>query len=430
MNDEARRALNRTEATVRRTAWPGWIWAIPLAVLLLVGWWALRALLPGGADIAISFADAHGLKAGDTSIVYRGMKVGRITGLALVKDGSAVEARAHIEESAKDLLRSETVFWLRGASPSLSDPASLAAIVSGPTVVMEPGPGDEATRFNGLLHRPVLSGGKSEGRTYEVLFDAGSIGKLRTGDPVTLRGFAVGEVKDVEFRLDPRSGEVATPVLLTLYPSLFHLDDKAGAEGKATLAAATDRLIRGGLHARLERNPPLIGDPQVTLDLVPDQPAATVSTAADGTPLIPAASGDGLSSVIDRVNRLPIDQIGQNVLDATHHVDEIASSPKLADAVAELDSTLKQIHETASKAGPKITELADSLRKTAAKIDSAAAKIGTAAGGADKLLGGTPAQNNAQQALAQIADAARSVRELADYLDRHPEALVKGRSAQ
>lgn len=411
----------RTEAAVRRTAWPGWIWAIPLAVLLLVGWWAFREFMSGGADITISFDDAHGLKPGDTSVTYRGMKVGRITDLMLAKDGGSVQAEAHIEDSAKALLRSNTVFWLQGANPSLSEPASLTAIVSGPTVVMEAGTGGKATHFTGLTHRPLVPGGTGGARTYEVLFDGGSVGELRPGESVKLRGFTVGEVQNVKFRLDPGTGELTTPVKLTLYPSLFHMGDESNA--RASLGAATDQLIRKGLHARLERDPPLIGDPQVTLDILPDQPAATTASAADGTPLIPATSGGGLSSVITRVNRLPIDQIGQSVLDTARHLNEIVSSPKLTDAIAELDASLKQIHETASKAGPKISEVADSLRKTAAKIDSVASN-------ADKVLGGAPAQNGAQQAMAQIADAARSMRELADYLDRHPEALIKGRSGR
>ena len=43
MNDTPHSEVKRTEAAVRRTRWPGWIWAVPLAALLLVGWWLLRA---------------------------------------------------------------------------------------------------------------------------------------------------------------------------------------------------------------------------------------------------------------------------------------------------------------------------------------------------------------------------------------------------
>ena len=42
MNDTPHSEVKRTEAAVRRTRWPGWIWAVPLAALLLVGWWLLR----------------------------------------------------------------------------------------------------------------------------------------------------------------------------------------------------------------------------------------------------------------------------------------------------------------------------------------------------------------------------------------------------
>lgn len=106
------------------------------------------------------------------------------------------------------------------------------------------------------------------------------------------------------------------------------------------------------------------------------------------------------------------------MLDTTGHIDKIVSSPELTDAIAELDATLQQIHQTAGDAGPKITQVVDSLRKTAT------------AKAADKTLGGTPAQGGTQQAMRELTEAARSVRDLANYLDRHPEALLHGRAGE
>lgn len=145
--------------------------------------------------------------------------------------------------------------------------------------------------------------------------------------------------------------------------------------------------------------------------------------AMNGVPQIPAEPDGGLSSIVARVQKVPIEQIARNVLDATDHIDRIASSPKLDNAVAELDSTLKQIHQTADDAGPKLATLVDSLRKTAGQLDDTARA-------AKKTLGGTPSQGGTQQAMQEITEAARSVRDLANYLDRHPEALLHGRSGE
>jgi paraquat-inducible protein B len=419
VNDSPRTEVKRTEAAVRRTWWPGWIWAIPLAALLLVGWWLLREVLSGGEDVTITFADAHGVKQDSTSVVYRGIKVGSVKSVSLAKDGKSVDVAVHLDDSVTMFLKSGTRFWLRGAQTDLSDLSTLSAVISGPTIVIAPGPGEKATHFAGLEHEPTLSGTDGEPQLYAVSL-SGDVGRLKEGAPVKLRGFTVGEVKDIGFHYDEKTGAIATPVTLALDPALFPLTGGGAAAGKAELAQAIDRLIRSGLHARLERDPPLIGSSQVTLESEPGG-GGEPPPALSGMPQIPAASDGGITSIVDRINKLPLDEIGKNVLEVTHHVNDVVASPKLTDAINELDDTLKQVHQTADEAGPKIATLVDSLRKTAGQLDQAAKA-------ADKVLGGTPVQTGAQDTMHEITAAARSVRELANYLDRHPEALIKGRS--
>jgi paraquat-inducible protein B len=435
MNDEPRPTPPRTQAAVRRGRWPGWIWAVPIAALLVVGWLGFRAVTSGGADVTISFDDVHGMKQGNTSVVYRGMKVGKAKEVKLAKDGSAVDVTVHVDDSVTGFLRSGTQFWLRGAEPSLSNLSSLASVISGPTIMMDPGPGEPTKHFVGSAQKPVVSGAHEPPKLYGVALQ-GSVGEIKKGAPVKLRGFTVGEVTDVGFRYDANTGAIATPVTIALYPSLLHLTDKAASDGDAALAAAIDRLIGEGLQARLERNPPVIGTAQVALETTPGS-AGAKPALVDGMPQIPAAPGGGLNSIVDRVNKLPIDQIAQNVLDISHHVNTIVSSPELGDSIAELDATLKQVHQTADNAGPKITDLVDRLRKTAGQIDGAAKAAESAAKSAqntaqaaDRVVGGTPSQNDMEKVMREITGAARSVRELADYLDRHPEALLQGRSGE
>jgi paraquat-inducible protein B len=432
--DESRPAVRRTQAEVRRGWWPGWVWAIPIAALLLVGWWLFRTFMTGGEDITIEFDDAHGVKAKNTSVVFRGVEVGRVEGVTLAKDGRTVAVTAHIQDNATRFLTAKTEFWLRGANPSLSDLSTLSAVLSGPTIVMEAGPGQKATHFVGLPYRPVVSAGHGPPQLYGVSLE-GAVGELKPGDPVKLRGFDVGEVRDVEFRYDAQSGKIEAPVTLALYPALFHLAGAAAADGGA-FKAAIDHLIQHGLRARLQRDPPLIGNPQIALDVVPGEGGAAPSPIA-GVPQIPAAAGGGISSLVDRLGKVPIDRIAENVADATHHVDALVSSPKLDDAITQLDAALAQIHETAANAAPQVTALVRTLRKTAGQLDGAVAAVEQTAktarqtaASADKLLGGQPSQSDMQKTLHEITEAARSVRELADYLDRHPEALIQGKSGE
>ena len=404
----------RARARIARSRWPGWIWAVPIAALMIVAWLGFRALARGGEDITIRFDDAHGLKQNNAEVDYRGIKVGSVTEVALSDDGRSVEVRATIDKSAAKLLTTGTRFWLRGATPSVSNLSSLGAVLSGPTVVMEPGPGDHATHFTGLAREPIAPASDPQGQSYQVSFD-GAVGGLKVGDRVSLRDFTVGEVTQVGLAFDAQSGQLSTPVTVVLYPSLLHIANAAA------LRQAVDALVRQGLRARLERQPPLIGAVRVTLDFVPDAAAAPDSPTTGETPQLPAAPGGGVESIVTRVDKLPLDAIANRLLDVAKQVDALVASPKLADAIAQLDAALAQIHTLAATSGPKLDKLTDSLRRTADRLDETVES-------ANRVVGSTTSQYGLATAMREVTEAARSIRDLAGYLDRHPEAVIHGRN--
>lgn len=410
---------SRATAKVERSWWPGWIWAIPIAVLLVVGWLGLRAITSGGENITIVFDNANNLSQQNSNVVYRGTIVGRVSGVELAEDGNSVKVTANINESASRFLRSGTRFWLQGANPSLSNLSSLKAVLSGPTIVMEPGPGPKATHFTGLDRRPIAPAGDSHPQRYRAVFD-GDVGALKRGDTVKLRGFTVGEIESIGFGFDAKTGAIQTPVTLILYPSLFHIQGVPNPDSPEALRSALKSLIQKGLRAKLERNPPLIGSYEISLDMVPDASAASPAVVS-GLPVMPTSPGGGLDSIVARVNKVPVDQIAQNLLDVTQHIDTLVSSPELKDSIASLNQSLQQIQQVTAKAGPQITQLVDSLRKTADELDRTVRST-------NRLVGSTTSQAGLNSTLQEVSDAARAVRDLADYLDRHPEALLHGRS--
>jgi len=408
------------QAGVRHGWWPGWIWAIPIAALLVVIWLGARTLLAGGTSITIRFPDVHDMKQENTDVIMRGTQVGHVTGLKLTDDGTAVIVSASINSEAAKYLRTGTRFWLRGANPSLSNLSSLGSLLSGPSIVMDPGPGEKARSFVGLEREPIAPSATEHPLLYAVSLGS-EAGSLAGGDPVTLRGFTVGEVRNVGFAYDPATGEISTPATFAIYPSLFHARGSRDAPTSADVAGEIELLIRKGLRARLARNPPLVGRYEVSLQRVPGAPAAAEPlTAEDGLPQIPVAQGGSISSIIDRINKVPIEQIAQNALQTTHNLSTLTSSPKLKDAVVQLDDALRQIHGMTAKARPQVGPLIQSLRRAAADLDGTAKS-------ADRLVSGTATQNGMTNTVQEITEAARAVRSLADYLDRHPEALIRGR---
>lgn len=410
----------RVQAGVRHGWWPGWIWAIPIAALLVVIWLGARALLTGGTDVTIRFNDVHGMKKENTDIVLRGTQVGHVTDIALTPDGTSVTVTASIDEDAVKFLTTGTRFWLQGATPSLSNLASLSSLLSGPTIVMDPGPGAKSLHFRGFERQPIDPTAGERPILYEVSLDSDA-GSLSGGDPVTLRGFTVGEVRDVGFTYDPGTGEIATPATLAIYPSLFHAKGTHTAPNGAGVTAEIGLLISKGMRARLARDPPLVGNYAVSLQIMPGTGAPSGPLVAEnGLPLIPTAAGGGIGDIINRIDKVPIERIAQNALQTTHNLATLTSSPRLQDAVVQLDAALRQIHGMTAKAGPQIPPLIKSLRRAASDLEGTAKS-------ANQLVSGTATQNGVADTVQEVTEAARAVRSLADYLDRHPEALVRGR---
>ncbi|HZD40854.1 MAG TPA: MlaD family protein [Terriglobales bacterium] len=407
-----------SQAGTRRSRWPGWIWAIPIAAFGITAWLLVRALAQGGTEITITFPDVHGIDPKNTDINYLGMKIGHVTGVSLAKDGHSVKVIAKVQDSASKFLKTETVFWLQ--SPSPSNLSSFGALFSGPKIMMQPGSGKSETHFNGLAHKP-LPANHGAAVLFVVPFE-GTVGELSQGDTVKVRGFPVGEVKRIDFHYDAITGKIESPVTLALYPDLFHIEGARLPNRAEALKAALDQLVTEGLRARLEREPPFIGSYQVNLDMVPGLPSARMKIS-DHLPEIPTAPGGGLESIATRFKKIPVEQISQHVLGITKNVEKIVSSAKLRDSVAQLDASLREIRRVIKDVGPKMTQLAQSLDSTAKQLDQTAKA-------ANKTLGGAPSQTGLQDTLREIKEAARAVRSLADYLDRHPEALISGRPGE
>ncbi|HEX5176958.1 MAG TPA: MlaD family protein [Chthoniobacteraceae bacterium] len=248
---------------------------MPLTAATIGAWLLVRFFTQGGTGFTITFPDVYGIDPSSAKIEYRGMTVGNVTGVSLIKDGSAVQVSASIKDSAAKFLTSGTVFWLRGANPSLSNLSSLGAVLSGPTIMMEPGAGQPTTHFNGQTRKPAVPMGSGAPVLFAVSFD-GAVGDLSQGDPVKLRGFPVGEVKTIGFHYDVKTDQLETPVTLALYPSLFHLEGVKDPKRAAALTAALEHLIAKGLRASLDRDPPLIGNYRVSFEMIPGAPTASL----------------------------------------------------------------------------------------------------------------------------------------------------------
>jgi paraquat-inducible protein B len=407
----------RTEAQIRRSRWPGWIWAIPVAAAGIVIWLLVRSLASGGTDITIQFDQAGGI-SNQTKVTDRDVPVGKVRDVKISKDGHHVVADVEIDDSAAPNLKSGTRFYLENATPSLADLSSLKSIISGPDLVMVPGGGAKTRHFEGVTGSPPET--LAEPVRYLVRF-SGDTGELKPGSPVTFRGFNVGRIVSIALITDVGTGTVASPVVLALDAARFHMAGAGTQSPRTALTELLGKLVQQGLRAQLAQTPPLIGSRQVSLAMVENAASATLDTGG-AYPQIPVSEGGGIDSFIAKLGQLPIEQIGDNVRAITQHINQLVSSPQLNQSITHLNRSLAELDKVIHQAGPQVTPMIQDLRKTAGEIDATAAQ-------AQKMIGGASASpnGNLQQSLRELTDAARAVRSLADYLDRHPESLIKGR---
>lgn len=110
-----------------------------------------------------------------------------------------------------------------------------------------------------------------------------------------------------------------------------------------------------------------------------------------------------------------------NLNDVLRNLDRATSGPQLRDAVLSLNRVLNHLDRLAVATQPNINQLLKSLRATSQAVQRTMALIQERAGGR------APSSTDLPQLMNELSQAARSVRELADYLDRHPDALLRGR---
>ena len=210
------------------------------------------------------------------------------------------------------------------------------------------------------------------------------------------RGIKVGEVVDFNLQLESASLEFKIPVLIAIEPGRIEVVGEI-PELDGNLI---EMLVERGLRAQMQTGNLLTGKSYIELDFHPEAERQIVSFA-DTYPVLPTLPADlkelvdELKSFVSRLNKVPIDRIGNN-----------------------LDTTLEQLNRTLAQLDrdtlPELTRTLGSVRKTA---DSLKHGIGER----------SPLNHELRKTLGELEGAARALKALADYLERHPESLLFGK---
>ena len=195
-----------TANTRRTTNWSA-IWILPLIALLIGGWLAWRAYQDAGIEIDIFFPSGEGIQVNKTEVIFKGMTVGKVTGMELGShdDQRGVHVTVEMDKRVEPQLRTNTRFWLVKPNVSLAGITGLETLVSGNYIAASPGDGEPARKFVALAEQPPMA---DTVPGLHLTLKADRLGSLNRDSPVFYKQIQVGRVKSYRLADDQSTVEV------------------------------------------------------------------------------------------------------------------------------------------------------------------------------------------------------------------------------
>jgi paraquat-inducible protein B len=374
---------------------------------------------PRGRELQLHAARAGSLAIG-APVYFRQFQVGRVIDENLLADGST-RVTVFVEAPYDGFVKPVTRFWNAsgidvrlGADGLNVQTESLAAVLAG-GIAFDDGPTEAVPAAAGVPGQFTLFKNETEAMAppdgdphYVRMRFAQALRGLEAGAAVEFVGVDIGSVVAVDLGYDGHDKSFPVIVTAKLYPRrMGQAYEALAAQGKTesevTLAAFVGTLVKRGLRAQPRSGSLLTGKLYIALDFLPASPRANFDASI--RPLeLPTANGNfqeleaSVDRLVKKVNDLPLEQI-----------------------TADLHTDLTELHEVLSEIHTQVLPNAvDTLSALHGTLDSA-----------DRTLDvESPLQRGLTETLSESRRTLQAVRELADYIDRHPDALLRGRRAQ
>ena len=378
-------------------------------------------------------------------IYYRGVEAGQVLGYELAADQrEALKIDVFVQAPYDQLVHEQTRFWNASGLNVATDGGGLkvqmasvqALLVGGiefetPTTANDAAPAPADTEFT-LYSDADAAAQANAGRRVPFLveFD-GSARGLKQGAPVEIRGIRVGSVTDVRLAYSHERETFVIQATVEVEPERIRAVD--ADTGKPVTTATMQALVGRGLRAQLQTGNFLTGDLYVDLDFHPNVPDVPMHQVAglDVIPSVPTQLETIQASAIDllqKLSALPLPELVQSLTNTAKSVETTIASPDTRDAIDNLNRSMSALRGTVESLDKQSGPLIGSLKTTS---DAASATLKQAQTTLETVQR-TFAPNaqlvgNIQALIAELDTAARSVRSLSDYLEQHPDALLRGK---
>jgi len=351
--------------------------------------------------------------------------VGRVTEFRLDADGHGVTVGVFIESPYDHFVVRDSRFWhASGMDVSLGadglrfNTESVAAIVVG-GIAFETPESSQATpaaaagtQFHLAGNRVAAMKSPNETPDSYVLYFKNSLRGLAIGAPVDFNGVEVGEVRSISIEYDPTNVRFRFPVEIAIYPQRVRARYRQDSPRPDTERTGTyrfvERLIEHGFRAQLRTGSLLTSQQYVALDFFPEAPRShsDPTVVPMMLPTMPGGMDElqgSLADILRKIDAIPLQRLG-------------------LDADAAL-ITLRKTLETTDRLADRLErEVTPEARATLIEARRALASV-------DKnLASDAPLEQDLHQSLKQLTRAAEALRSLADYLEQHPEALLRGKA--
>jgi len=369
-------------------------------------------------------------------IYFRQIQVGQVADFKLEPNGENVAIDIFVQEPYYQFVRQKTRFWVAsGLDVDLTanglrvDTESVVSLLIGglafATFPHEDG-GPEAEEGAHFKLYDTYEAARDDRYTVKrdmIIEIKDSVRGLSVGAPVEFRGLQIGKVTDIDLDADFENLDFTVPVRIELEPERLHL---GSPKDEKDAIDRWQRLLDKGFRAQLETGSLLTGQLYVKLDIFEDAPPAKLSFYGDlpVIPSLPSSSQEimqGVTRFLKKLDQLPLEAIGKDLQNTMAGVDKLVNGPDLRDAVQSLGGILDELKTTTQ------TLNAD----TVPRINTALAEMATVLKNLDGWVSAdAPLQGDLRKTLEELAAAGRAISELADMLERHPEALIQGKGSK